>query len=157
MLTLSVGTFRARAVERQRRKVPAISILPTAASARDSATGQRGKGVVHRQTLESAPGGNQRRQIPQAALVLLARGEDHFRIKFSGGSFRLQHHFLRLRRETHELGADNVAAARQPGKRVGSICSGRYREFLSGQGIGRGDGYARQRGFSGFHNTANFK
>src|ERR1700694_3575352 len=58
------GTFGSSAVERQSRKVPAVSILSTAASARDSATGQRGKRAVHRQALKSAPGGNQRRQIP---------------------------------------------------------------------------------------------
>src|SRR6266478_6173323 len=71
--------FRSGSIEGQRCKITAISILPTAAahhSAR-AATGQGGKSAIHGQALEPAAGGNQRSQVPQAALILLARRKYH--------------------------------------------------------------------------------
>src|ERR1700730_9771384 len=152
-LRRSVGTG---AIEGQRGNVTAISILAAAENAAASAARQSRKSAVQRQALKSAARGDQRGQVPKA-LILLPRCENHFRIEFSRGSFRLQHDFLRLRREAHEFNAHHVAAARQAGKRVGSIGTCGHRKFLAGEEIGRGDRYARQRSFPGAHNSANFK
>src|SRR5579864_8730453 len=87
--------FRSRAVERQRGNITAISILPATEQAGCPAARQSGKRAVQREALKSAARSNERRQISQP-LVLLPRSQNHFRVKFSAGSFRLQHHFLRL-------------------------------------------------------------
>src|SRR6266478_389725 len=149
-------TLRSCAIEGKRRNVTAVAVLPTAEHASSSAACQSGKSVVQRKALKSAAGSDQCCQISHA-LLLLTRSQDHLGVVFSSGSFRLQHDFLRLRREAHEFDAHNVAAARQAGKRIGSTGAGGHREFLAGKRIGRGDGYARQRSFSRAHNSTNFK
>src|SRR5260370_9893658 len=112
--------FRPGAVKWQRRRV-AATILAAAEHSRAPAARQRRKRVVQRETLEATARGDQRGQIPQAALILLPRCENHFRIKFSGGSLRLEPDFLALPRKAHALDAPYVTAPRQAHKRVSSI------------------------------------
>jgi len=150
------GSFRSRTVKGQRRNVIAISILHATQHARSAAARQRGECAVQCEALKSAPCRDQRREVSQA-LILLSRSQNQFRVKFSAGSFRLQHDFLRLRREAHEFDAHDIASTRQTHKRVCSSGAGGHGKLLTGEGIRRGNSYAGQRGFSGPYNAADFK
>ena len=148
------GQIGSRAVHGQTRKVVRVR-APVARSI--SRFAQVGKSAFDGQALEAAPCIGCCTSAIGLLLLLLPGSQHHLHVYFCDGIIRIQHNFLGLRRESHEVNLDDVAAARHAFDHESSIDRRRHAHFFSAQRIRGGHAHAGQRRLSAFHRARDIK
>ena len=153
------GAVGTRAIHGEAGDVTSARAATLCAAGRaQRSTRERRKRIFDRQTLKSAPSGDRGNRAGRGSLLLLlARNEDQLGIEFTGRRLGLESNFLCLRREAHELHANDVSPSRKTGEAVGAVRCRSDGEFLSGERVCGGDGDARQWCLPGTQGTAYLK
>src|ERR1700739_27027 len=144
---------RPGSIQRQARK---IACARAAVSVCCSRTSEAGKSILHGKVLESAARG--RGAVRAVRLLFLLPGSQHqLRFHFPGSVFRIEHHFLRHRSESHELDLHHVAAARDSLDYERAIYTRCNSHFFSGKRVCCSNGHPRQGHLPAFHHAGNLK
>src|SRR2546421_4065276 len=134
-----------RAIEGQARKIAVARApaRPTRPAQAGISTGKGRECAVHRQTLKS-PARRRNCRVVIVRLILLARSQNQFGVRFRRWVLRIQYHFLCESCESHEFHAYYISPAghaRQPEFAFGV---GRRSVLLPRQRVGRGNHHSRQ-------------
>src|SRR6266699_6361761 len=146
-----------RAIERQARKIAVARApaRPTRSAEAGISTGKRRKCAVHRQTLKS-PARRRNCRVVIVRLILLARSQNQFGLRFRRWVLRIQHHFLGEGCESHEFHAYYISPAGHARQTEFAFGVGRRSVLLPRQRVGRGNHHSRQWRLAASRRTIDF-